>query len=336
MFVTKIQTHRLHLTALLIFVSAGCQSLTQNQQAWQVPHFMKEQDDQAVEVAETILPPLPSASLYELDPSKPVPKIFSVDAKPVADSALVQTSATLPTAQEKAVKNGPEIVSPQDALKVVEKLVQGTSALQRDMTSSDESASPVDVNLQKAQSITVASASKPSTIQIKPPPINAEPAIEQLPPESLSPGNSATNLADKKVESLTIPKAAICRSIKGRGHFVAMPEAYIQPGSTLLVYWELDGLSRDKISKMAQFSATVELIRSDRESIAASVRESLEKIDAADPSTDFAALKWQLPADLTAGEYTLKITTRDESAKTSAEFDLPVSISAGESEKPAE
>lgn len=294
-----------------------------------MPHITDDLPSQTVELAESTLPPLPATARFELDSSKPVPKVFSLEAKPPVDSGLVQTSVQVPTDKmvntdlaKSVVPPKPDLISPDSTRKVVEKLVGGTQELNSDST--EESQRPVDLKIQKAQNVQSGASEK--SLELTYQFLDKEresPSLETLPP--LKPEEP---MQLRKSESLTIPKAAVCRSIKGRGHFVAMPEAFIQPGSTVLVYWELDGLTRDKITQSARLDVTVELIRTNRESIVASVHESLEKQDTSDPLSDFAAMQWQLPADLSTGEYILRITSRDESAKTSAEYNLSMVVSA--------
>ncbi len=125
---------------------------------------------------------------------------------------------------------------------------------------------------------------------------------------------------------LVIPKAAICKAVEGRGRFRALPAHLRAPGSPVIVYWELDGLSRDSTSRTAEFTAVVELLASDRDEILASVRETVRETSAAPAEGDFAALRWTIPSEIATGEYRIRISVTETASKRSAtaQIDLPV------------
>jgi hypothetical protein len=128
---------------------------------------------------------------------------------------------------------------------------------------------------------------------------------------------------------LSIPKAAVCRSVHGRGHFEALPGYMWRPGSTVLVYWEMDGLTREPARKSASFAAVVELLATDRDAILASVRETGESIGEASAEGDFAALRWTIPADIPAGEYRIRVTATDNLTKAAATTTVNLPLSRG-------
>ena len=305
---------------------AGCQSMTRQQQ------LLNPQ------VASDSLPALPPS----FSKPAPVPKLFSVDAAKVVpaktDTALVQTSAQVGTEPAISSKNPKINATPMSIVvdsdltrMIVSSLVNSSSSIasgdsQAELTPpmSPPPLPPLDSMLQK----TVDSGPKIQPVLRNPNPepvqksvVNATiPVLESLP--QLKPEQSLP----KQEAGLLIPKAALCRSIQGRGNFVAMPASKMNPGSTILVYWELDGLSRKGPGQTASIAATVELVRNDRELIMASVRENLEKAGKPPVEGDFAAMRWSIPTDLQPGEYRLRITATDQNLKTTGQTDLDLTV----------
>lgn len=310
----------------IVAMLTGCQSMTRQQQ------LLNPQ------VASESLPALPNSFSQPAQ----VPKLFSVDPAKVlpakVDTTLVQTSAKVGTEPAISSKN-PKINATPKAIVVdsdltrmiVSSLVNSSSSIasgdfQAELT--PPMSPPPLLTLDSMIQKTVASGPKIQPVLRNPNPepvqksvVNATiPVLESLP--QLKPEQSLPKLE----AGLLIPKAALCRSIQGRGNFVAMPASKLNPGSTILVYWELDGLSRKGPGQTASIAATVELVRNDRELIMASVRENLEKTGKPPAEGDFAAMQWSIPTDLLPGEYRLRITATDQNLKTTSQTDLDLTV----------
>lgn len=338
MFATKIQTSGCYLLGLLLATCFGCQSLTRNQQVWQSPKSGEELSHPILEMVRNEYPPLPDASLPPFDETKPVPKVFSLDPKPVMDRNVLVTSAQIsqkttsaPTRpqsdnsfQSQSGNDYPvrKILTPDSTKKVVEKLVSGSQELTPPV--SGQESNILDMNLAKVQTMPErepeSSKSPSETVAI----LSRSPSLETLPPLRII---EQSNQEDST--GLFIPRAAICRSIQGRGNFTAMPSHRIVPGSTVLVYWEMDGLQSEKLSHHKKIAARLELIDPEFETILASVHQSIEKEDdeVSNKDQDFAVLKWQIPNEVSPGEYRLVITTTDQTSKMEARHNLMLMIS---------
>lgn len=339
--------------------------MTRQQQAWKFPPAeMLELSDKS-EVANSELPPLPAtvATQQSVTPS-PAPKIFSLDtsakspsgtaialktdsapkplpvsaitsARPIpvkTESAVIRTSAAIP--QESALPKPetralPAPLSREATRGIVNGLVNASSTLATidvDADTQDEKPPRLVDPLIKQASVEkpvepAKTPAKPTEIvpELKPPQIAHSqklPPIEALPP------------ARPESSPIQISKVAVCRSVTSRGNFLAMPAEKLVPGTPLLIYWEMDGLTRRKSDHGTQLSLTVELVKSDREQIVASVRESLDKTGPAPTDGDFAVLRWQLPSDVTAGDYRIRVTANDLNGKSRDEAEVALSLLA--------
>jgi hypothetical protein len=308
----------------IVAMLAGCQSMTRQQQ------LLNPQ------VASDSLPTLPPSFSQPAQ----VPKLYSVDPAKVVpartDTTLVQTSAQVGTEPSISSKNPKVNATPKSIVvdsdltrMIVSSLVNSSSSIasgnsQAELTPPMSPPPLLDSMIQK----TVDSGPKnrpdlemPVAAPVQKSVVNATiPDLESLP--QLKPEQGLL----KQEAGMLIPKAALCRSIQGRGNFVAMPASKLNPGSTILVYWELDGLSRKGLEQTASIAATVELVRNDRELIMASVRENLEKTGKPPAEGDFAAMRWSIPTDLQPGEYRLRITATDQNLKTTSQTDLDLTV----------
>lgn len=317
---------------------AGCQSMTRQQQAWNVPPSELFEQTPKLDAADNKWPPLPGSAPVAAAPvPATVPKVFSVDQPPKVvapkrDDALVQTSIQVPQKPELpklSVPPAPAPIDPETTRGIVTGLMGASSTLSTvdiDTDDDDETKAkqpPVDPQV-------IATAT--SVPDLKPPqPIikTSLPPIETLPQQNLEG-------PEQRSATLQIPKAAICRAVQGRGNFTAMPPEKIVPGSALLVYWELDGLTRRKVDQNAHLSATLELVRADRDQILGSVRETLEKSGDLPSGGDFAAMRWQIPADLAPGDYRIRITTVDLNGKSTDQTDVDMTVMPGQTSAAAE
>lgn len=128
---------------------------------------------------------------------------------------------------------------------------------------------------------------------------------------------------------LLIPKAAICRAVEGRGRFLALPAHLRAPGSTVIIYWELDGLARDSSLLITEFTAIIELLALDRDEILASVRETVRETGAAPAEGDYAALRWTIPAEIDAGDYRIRISVTEAASKRKATTEIDLALGRG-------
>jgi hypothetical protein len=310
--------------------------MTRQQQAWNVPPSELLERAPRPELAESALPPLPNMALAATPPATAaVPKVFSLDKPPQnvpakRDDALLQTSAQVPQKPEVPIvitQQASTPIDPDTTRQIVTGLVGASTTLSSiDIDSDDNNneapptPAPIDPGVIATAAVKNPKAAGPAPA--KPPQtetIPSFPPIEILPQQNVE-GSEQRSIA------LQIPKAAICRSVEGRGNFRAMPPEKIVPGSALLVYWELDGLTRRKSDQNAQLSATLELVRADRDQILASVRENLEKSGDLPPEGDFAAMRWQIPGDLAPGDYRIRITTVDLNGKSTDQSDVDVTV----------
>lgn len=387
----------------------GCQSVTQQKPAWSFA-FQKEsgQDSNFAINRMDIQPPGRELESFKgLASEPPVPKVFSLEAQPKKDAALVQTGAEFrgvemplpelppkPGGQQATSVPGskPVAIDPKTAEKIVQNLVAASTSIAKTgvdpVDTVDGSVSRVDPFVQRTSQppMLLPPAGEPEKINqpglSKPVPVasavsgptpkaqqgsvpGTEPTKTEygkimvvsipkqdqllpkdkparsghgsgkamsessLPPlESLPPAGPEPVALPKKPE-LMITKAAICREVKGRGQFEALPANHWAPGSTILVYWELDGLTRSRSDESASISATVELLQAERNLILASVREGVEGSRTTSKEGDYLALQWTIPTDIKPGEYRLRITTTDLNAKVTGqtEIDLPLVMS---------
>jgi hypothetical protein len=330
----------------------GCQSVTRNQQAWQFPVTAEMPI-----VAETKPPPQSGMDLlpkqvakFELDPAKPVPKVFSLEANAKKDTALIQTTAQVSTlsqpdtvaasaaqltnTQSKTKSETPVIAlpplptpapaDPSATRVIVEKLVSGSNQLSKsliDQPEGDIEILPEAEKNPKPLAIVKNTTKADANVALASGPV--EPALPLLKPEEPRP--------NAEFGAIRIPRAAVCSAVRGLGNFVAMPEEKIVPGATILVYWEIEGLGRAKPAEMVKMSATVELIRAEGDQIIASSRETMEKIAAVSDEADFATLKWQIPPEVSPGNYRVRIITTDLSSQKRADNEVELTILANSS-----
>jgi len=310
--------------------------MTRQQQAWNVtPSELMERAPRP-ELAENALPPLPNTALAATPPATAaVPKVFSVD-KPLQnvpakrDDALLQTSAQVPQKPEAPsviTRQASTPIDPETTRQIVNGLVGASNTLSTiDIDSDDNNndapptPAPMDAGV-----IATAAVKNPKAVEPAPAKPSQPETIPSFPPIEVLPQQNLEG-PEQRSSALQIPKAAICRSVEGRGNFRAMPPEKIVPGSAVLVYWELDGLTRRKSDQNAQLSATLELVRADRDQILASVRENLEKAGDLPPEGDFAAMRWQVPADLAPGDYRIRITTVDLNGKSTDQSDVDLTV----------
>lgn len=151
------------------------------------------------------------------------------------------------------------------------------------------------------------------------------PPLETIPAEAAEIVSERSKAAPQK-PALSIPRAAICKSVEGRGKFEALPEQARIPGSPMIVYWEMDKLAREKSGQRVAFTALVELVSTDRDEILASTRETVRETGPEPVEGDFAALRWRIPPDLASGDYRIRISVTEESTSQTAttQLEFPV------------
>ncbi len=151
------------------------------------------------------------------------------------------------------------------------------------------------------------------------------PPLETIPAEAAEIVSDRSKAAPQK-PALSIPRAAICKSVEGRGRFEALPEQARIPGSPMIVYWEMDKLTREKTGQKVAFTALVELVSTDRDEILASTRETVRETGPEPAEGDFAALRWRIPPDLASGDYRIRISVTEESTRQTAttQLEFPV------------
>lgn len=336
----------------MLFASlvAGCQSMTRQQTTTfaETPDFF---DKTPALIANQPVFTLPKqtealANNTQLQSFKKV-AVETVPAIPKLDTALVQTTAHTATAPvmiepklPKTIKLAPTpkplATDPESTRKIISSLLNSSNSIKAAAQDSLPPEPFLPPPLKFAQTDTMVRKAAASDTPVKQPeqslkiPVAAPVVANKMPLPALEklPQVKTELVVQNQVTDFQIPKAAICRSIKGRGNFVAMPMEKCQPGSTILVYWEMDGLTRKMPNQSASIAATVELVRSDRESIVASVRENLEKSGKTPLEGDFAAMQWTIPADLQPGDYRIRITATDQNKKISNQTDLDLTIVA--------
>lgn len=153
----------------------------------------------------------------------------------------------------------------------------------------------------------------------------ARPPLETLPVETGEPGKYRTKTAPAR-PVLSIPKAVICKSVEGRGRFSAMSEQARVPGARIIVYWEMDGMPRDVTGQTGTFTALVELVSTQRDEILASARETVRESGPKPVEGDFAALRWSIPPELSAGDYRIRITVTEETTQQTATAQVDFSL----------
>ena len=310
--------------------------MTRQQQAWNVPPAELLERAPKVDVAELSLPPLPNAAIAAAAPvPAAVPKVFSINKPaqspmPKRDEALLQTSVQVPQKPEMpklTVPATPKPIDPETTRGIVNGLVGASATLSTVDIDSDEDDAPANkaVGIDPGVIATAVAVPRPKAAglpSLKPPqPVQ----VASVPPIEVLPQQNVEGPQERSV-TLQIPKAAICRAVQGRGNFTAMPPERIVPGSALLVYWELDGLVRRKTDQYTHLSATLELVRADRDQILGSVRETLEKSGDQPADGDFAAMRWQIPTDLAPGDYRIRITTMDLNGKSTDQTDVDLTV----------
>lgn len=319
------------LMMLCACVFVGCQSMTRNQQAWQLPPQAEPAlGKSANELTGLDLLPKP-VQKFELDPAQPVPKVFSIEPEPKTEATLVQTSAqttaTMPV-PPKPVAAPPDqgttlpplpakVADPATTKVIAETLVAGSGQLNQSLI--DQPDGELELSAEAGRPLKPFSEKVIADSKL----IKAAVVTESLPP--LKPEEPAANPGQG---GILIPRMAICSAVRGRGNFVAMPDEKITPGATILVYWELEGLARGKGDKMVKLAATVELVRADRDQIVASARETLEKLAGDEPDGDYVALKWQIPLEVAPGEYRLRVSTTDQVQSASADNQTELTVAA--------
>lgn len=311
-------------------VFAGCQSMSRSQQAWQFPPQAEPTLGKSpYELTGLDLLPKP-AQKFELDPARPVPKVFSLQPEPKKETALVQTSAQATAATPQPPTPEPPaqgitlpplpapVATPATTKIIVEKLVAGSGQLNKSLI--DQPDGELELPTAPARPLQPLS----DKVIVDSNLIKAAVVTEPLPP--LKPEETAASTGQGRI---IIPRVAICSAVRGRGNFVAMPDEKITPGATILVYWEMEGLARSNADKMVKLAATVELVRPDRDQIVASARETLEKVAVDESDGDYVALKWQIPPEVPPGEYRVRVSTTDQTKSASAESQTELTIRAG-------
>jgi hypothetical protein len=151
------------------------------------------------------------------------------------------------------------------------------------------------------------------------------PPLETIPAEAAEIATDRSKAAASK-PPISIPRAAICKSVEGRGRFVALPEQARLPGAPMIIYWEMDKLTREMAGQSVAFTALVELVSTDRDEILASAREIVRDSGPEPAEGDFAALRWRLPVELAPGDYRIRISVTEESTGNTAttQLDFPV------------
>jgi len=282
---------------------------------------------------DTPKPPEYPPNLKETNASGGSSNMFASNVSKTAASMPVVSNPPIP---EKApTSTGVVALDPKATQQIVKKIVGATddilrTGLQEDFVEEDSLPTATSnafgmrdmrPKTQAGQAVAVRASSRM--------PGGSKPPTERPPLETLSadPDESKMPLPTASLAPpLVIPKAAICRAVEGRGRFRALPAHLRAPGSPVIVYWELDGLTRDPATRTAEFTAVVELLASDRDEILASVRETVRETGAAPAEGDFAALRWTIPTEIATGEYRMRISVTETASKRSAttQIDLPV------------
>jgi|GEM_PF-6601496 len=149
----------------------------------------------------------------------------------------------------------------------------------------------------------------------------ARPPLETIPAEAAEIVMDRSKAASSQ-PSISIPRAAICKSVDGRGRFVALPEHARVPGAPMIIYWEMDKLARAKPGQSVAFTALVELVSTERDEILASARETVRDSGPEPAEGDFAALRWRIPSELAPGDYRIRISVTEESTRQTAKSQL--------------
>lgn len=279
--------------------------------------------------------PAPVSSLPTLaktpgiEPAKP---IFSLK-EGVASKPLDQpASEPVPPPPDEPVRNTLVALDPRTTRQVVKNIVGATDDLIRTgtETSDDDPLEIPGASTRRIRDLRSGSGGSPIPVdEALSKRIGISRSEPVRPPIEVLADELPRSTKASQVPQLVIPKAAICKSVDGRGRFSALPAQMRSPGSTVLIYWEMDGLTRDTTSRSAAFTAVVELMSPDGDEILASVRENVRDASPAPAEGDFAALRWQIPAEIDPGDYRIRINVTEESTKKTATNQIELSLDRG-------
>jgi hypothetical protein len=264
-----------------------------------------------------------------IEPAKP---IFSLK-EGVASKPLDQpASESVPPPPVEPVRNALVALDPRTTRQVVKNIVGATDDLIRTgtETSDDDPLEIPGANIRHIRDLRSGTVGSPIPVdEALSKRIGKSRSEPVRPPIEVLADELPRSTKASQVPQLVIPKAAICKSVDGRGRFSALPAQMRSPGSTVLIYWEMDGLTRDTTSRSAAFTAVVELMSPDGDEILASVRENVRDASPAPAEGDFAALRWQIPAEIDPGDYRIRINVTEESTKKTATNQIELSLDRG-------